>query len=67
MIRNEPRVSALEIPYIETLDLYVFQETHVIKQTHDGASFIWVKIDNPRVNGHQELVKQLSALFNTFE
>ena len=67
MIRHEPLVSALDIPYIETLDLYVFQETHVIKQANDGASFLWVKIDNPRIGGQVELVKQLSDLFNTFK
>jgi len=35
IIRDELWKSALDIPSIETLDLYIFQETHVIKEAKD--------------------------------
>ena len=66
-LTNRPWEGAAVVPYIETQDLYVFQESHVIKDSADEHWHIWSIILNPPVDGHEHLRAQLSAAFTTFD
>jgi hypothetical protein len=66
VIAPEPWTGALVIPSVTTVDRYMFQHTHVIRESKDGRSHIWSSIRNPRYKGHAELRDQLMRLFNSF-
>jgi hypothetical protein len=58
---------ALKIPYTGTTDLYVFQETHMVKESADGTRHIWAEILTPRVDAPDKVKDELVKVFQGFE
>jgi|PlaIllAssembly_1097288.scaffolds.fasta_scaffold998903_1 hypothetical protein len=58
---------ALKSPHIGTQDLYVFKETHVVKESKTGKWHIWAEIVTPRVDASEEVKNRLVRLFSDFE
>ena len=58
---------ALEIPHVGTNDLYVFRETHVVKESADGTRHIWAEIQTPRVDAPEKVKDDLVKIFQDFE
>lgn len=66
-LTNRPWEGQAVLPYIETHDMHVFQESHVIKESADKDRYIWSTILNPPIDGHQNLRAQLIAAFTVFD
>lgn len=58
---------ALMVPYVGTEDLYVFKETHVVRNSHDGKWHIWAEILTPRADPPAEVMRKLVDVFDEFE
>jgi hypothetical protein len=58
---------ALVVPYTGTDDLYIFKETHVIKNSGDRTYHIWAEILTPRLDAPDEIRNKLVTLFNDFD
>jgi hypothetical protein len=67
VVNRKPWSGALAIPFADTEDRYVFQESLVVRESEDGRSHIWASIKNPRYRGHGELRDRLLQLFNAFD
>ena len=66
-VRKGAWSGALAVPYSGTSDLYVFKETHVIKNSPDSTYHIWAEVQTPRFDSPDEIRSKLVALFNDFE
>jgi hypothetical protein len=66
VVNPEPWGGALVIPFADTEDRYVFQDSLVVRESKDGRSHIWASIKNPRYKDHGELRDRLLLLFNAF-
>jgi hypothetical protein len=66
-LKKGPWGGALEIPYDGTEDLYVFRETHVVRDSADGSCHIWAEILTPRFDPPADVAAKLVKLFNEFE
>jgi len=58
---------AARLPVAATDDLYLFKETHVVKNSADGEWHIWAEILTPRVDAPVEVRFALVQLFSDFE
>ena len=66
-VQKGPWEGALVVPYSGTSDLYVFKETHIVKNSADGNWHIWAEVLTPKVDSPEELAGKLVKLFNDFE
>lgn len=65
-VGDGPWGGALLVPYNGIEDMYVFKETHVVRNLADGTHHLWAEILTPRVDAPDALRDRLVAIFNEF-
>lgn len=65
-VRKGKWKGALMVPYSGTEDLYVFNETLVVRNAGDGSCHLWARVVTPRFEAPSEVAAQLVRLLNAF-